>query len=138
LYPVALEICNYLKVPHIDGEIKILRQWAMRKVQDGSLQDKIIAEMIIQRLKTSNVAVPFAEIARCAKDEGRKELAALLLDHEVHAREQVPLLMEMKKADLALDKAIESGDPQLGKRNQLLVFWLCTSLSESRFCQDKF
>ena len=38
-----------------------------------------------------------------------------LLDHEVHAREQVPLLMEMKKADMALDKAIESGDPQLGK-----------------------
>lgn len=38
-----------------------------------------------------------------------------LLDHEVHAREQVPLLMEMRKADLALDKAIESGDPQLGK-----------------------
>jgi hypothetical protein len=36
-----------------------------------------------------------------------------LLDHEVHAREQVPLLMEMRKADLALDKAIESGDPQL-------------------------
>ena len=38
-----------------------------------------------------------------------------LLGHEVHAREQVPLLMEMKKADMALDKAIESGDPQLGK-----------------------
>lgn len=37
-----------------------------------------------------------------------------LLDHEVHAREQVPLLIEMRKADLALDKAIESGDPQLG------------------------
>ena len=37
-----------------------------------------------------------------------------LLDCEVQAREQVPLLMEMKKADLALDKAIESGDPQLG------------------------
>ncbi len=37
-----------------------------------------------------------------------------LLGHEVHAKDQVPLLMEMKNADLALDKAIESGDPQLG------------------------
>ena len=37
-----------------------------------------------------------------------------LLDHEVHAKDQVPLLMDMKKADAALDKAIESGDPQLG------------------------
>ena len=39
-----------------------------------------------------------------------------LLDHEVHAKDQVPLLIEMKKADVALDKAIESGDPQLGKK----------------------
>ena len=38
-----------------------------------------------------------------------------LLNHEVHAKDQVPLLIEMKKADVALDKAIESGDPQLGK-----------------------
>lgn len=41
-----------------------------------------------------------------------------LLDHEVHAKDQVPLLIEMKKADVALDKAIESGDPQLGKKTQ--------------------
>ena len=45
-----------------------------------------------------------------------------LLDFEVHARDQVPLLMEMKKADLALDKAMESGDPQLGNNpgNQIM------------------
>lgn len=36
-----------------------------------------------------------------------------LLDHEVHARDQVPMLMEMDKVDVALDKAVESGDPQL-------------------------
>jgi hypothetical protein len=113
LYPVALEICNYLRVPNVDGEVKILRQWAIKKVKDKTIQDKTAAEIIIHRLKNTNVIVPFAEIARCAKEEGRKELASLLLDHEVHAREQVPLLMEMRKADLALDKAIESGDPQL-------------------------
>ena len=32
LYPVALEICNYLRVPPVEGEVKILRQWAVRKV----------------------------------------------------------------------------------------------------------
>ena len=34
----------------------------------------------------------------------------------------MPLLMEMKKADLALDKAMESGDPQLGNNpgNQIM------------------
>lgn len=45
-----------------------------------------------------------------------------LLDHEVHAREQVPLLMEMRRADLALDKAIESGDPQLGKAIDCITY----------------
>lgn len=46
-----------------------------------------------------------------------------LLDHEVHAREQVPLLIEMKKADLALDKAIESGDPQLGNCSMFMHYY---------------
>ena len=32
LYPLAMEICSYLKVPPVDGEVKVLRQWAMRKV----------------------------------------------------------------------------------------------------------
>ena len=32
LYPLALEICDYLKVSPVEGEVKILRQWAMRKV----------------------------------------------------------------------------------------------------------
>ena len=33
LYPLALEVCNYLKIPALEGEVKILRQWAMRKVK---------------------------------------------------------------------------------------------------------
>ena len=46
----------------------------------------------------------------------------------MHAREQVPLLMEMRKADLALDKAIESGDPQLGMSDGialLFIYYYC-------------
>ena len=37
-----------------------------------------------------------------------------LLDHEPKAAEQVPLLMKMKRDELALSKAIESGDTDLG------------------------
>ena len=48
-------------------------------------------------------------------------LSFQLLDHEVHAKDQVPLLMEMKKADVALDKAIESGDPQLGTKHKVMT-----------------
>jgi len=37
------------------------------------------------------------------------------LDYEAKAADQVPLLMRMKKDDLALEKAIMSGDTDLGK-----------------------
>lgn len=33
LYPLAVQICSYLKLPPEDGEVKVLRQWALRKVQ---------------------------------------------------------------------------------------------------------
>jgi len=36
-----------------------------------------------------------------------------LLDYEPKAADQVPLLMRMKKDDLALEKAIISGDTDL-------------------------
>ena len=32
LYPLALEICNYLKIPSNAGEVKVLKQWALGKV----------------------------------------------------------------------------------------------------------
>jgi len=40
------------------------------------------------------------------------------LDYEAKAADQVPLLMRMKKDDLALEKAIMSGDTDLGKQTQ--------------------
>ena len=39
-----------------------------------------------------------------------------LLDHEVSPTRQVPLLLDMMKYESALDKAITSGDPELGTR----------------------
>ena len=38
-----------------------------------------------------------------------------LLDYEAKAADQVPLLMRMNKDDLALEKAIMSGDTDLGE-----------------------
>ena len=43
----------------------------------------------------------------------------------MYAKDQVPLLIEMEKADAALDKAIESGDPQLGMSTETYVR-ICT------------
>ena len=41
-----------------------------------------------------------------------------LLDYEAKAGEQVPLLMKMGKGMAALNKAIESGDTDLGKTRE--------------------
>lgn len=40
------------------------------------------------------------------------------MDYEAKAADQVPLLMRMKKDDLALEKAIMSGDTDLGKQTK--------------------
>ena len=32
LYPHALEIYSYLKISPASGEVKVMRQWALRKV----------------------------------------------------------------------------------------------------------
>lgn len=40
-----------------------------------------------------------------------------LLDFEARSAEQVPLLLKMKRSQLALSKAVESGDTDLGERS---------------------
>ena len=58
-------------------------------MQDRGQLDRAIADVIIQRLESCNVVVPFAEIARSAKAAGRKELASLVSTHtqqKVHTR----------------------------------------------------
>jgi len=42
-----------------------------------------------------------------------------LLDYEPRAADQVPLLMNMQENELALNKAIESGDSDLGTFDRL-------------------
>ena len=32
IYPLALEVCNYLNIPSASGQAKVLRQWAIRTV----------------------------------------------------------------------------------------------------------
>ena len=51
----------------------------------------------------------------CSEVKGAKEQ---LLDHEPRAAEQVPLLLQMKEEKIALVKAINSGDTDLGMSPQ--------------------
>lgn len=50
-------------------------------------------------------------------------LCQQLLDYEPRAGDQVPLLMSMGQDELALVKAIESGDTDLG--NEITFFFIC-------------
>eukprot|EP00731_Ephydatia_muelleri_P029010 Em0020g654a len=76
LYHLALEICDFLKIPPSEGAVKVLRNWALRKVQDKSMSDADVAQKIKRRLKDANVVVSYGEIARAAMDAKRLTLAA--------------------------------------------------------------
>jgi len=107
-YLLALRIAGYLRLP----TDKIYVHWASTKVKVGSEDDDAICRKIVEKL-AGKPGISFEAIARTAYDEGRGRLATELLNHEPRAGRQVPLLLSMEEDELALDKAIESGDTDL-------------------------
>ncbi|KAG8453094.1 hypothetical protein GDO86_004782 [Hymenochirus boettgeri] len=112
LYPLALKICEYLKLSDFQGASRILAHWACYKVQQKDKSDDEIAQAINQKLGDT-LGISYSEIASKACDSNRKELAIKLLEYEPKSEDQVPLLLKMKRSSLALSKAIESGDTDL-------------------------
>lgn len=112
LYPLAIEICRYLKIPEFQGVSRVLKHWACFKVQQKEEPDDVIACAINQKLGDT-AGISYSEIAARAYECGRTELAIKLLEFEPRSGEQVPLLLKMKRSQLALSKAIESGDTDL-------------------------
>jgi len=107
-YLLALRIAGYLRLP--THEIYV--HWASAKVRIGSEDDDSTCRVIVDRLK-GKPGISFETIAQTAYDEGRGRLATELLNHEPRAGRQVPLLLNMEEDEIALDKAIESGDSDL-------------------------
>ncbi len=107
-YLLALRIAGYLRLP----TDKIYVHWASAKVRLGAEDDDAICRKIVEKL-AGKPGISFEVIARAAYDEGRGRLATELLNHEPRAGRQVPLLLSMEEDELALDKAIESGDTDL-------------------------
>ncbi|EFX02190.1 vacuolar protein sorting [Grosmannia clavigera kw1407] len=105
---LALRISSYLRLPTDN----IYVHWACAKVRVGSEDDDTLCQIIVEKL-SGKPGISFEEIARAAYDEGRARLATELLNHEPRAGRQVPLLLSMEEDELALDKAIESGDTDL-------------------------
>ncbi|RXN33531.1 vacuolar sorting-associated 16-like protein [Labeo rohita] len=121
LYPLAIEVCRYLKTPEYQGVSRVLKHWACYKVQQKEESDEGIAKAVSVKLADA-AGISYSEIATKAYESGRTELAIKLLEFEPRSGEQVPLLLKMKKSPLALSKAIESGDTDLGTHTFTYMF----------------
>jgi DNA-directed RNA polymerase subunit F len=107
---LAIKLCEYLKIK----SDRVLVHWACTKVmaKKTMLADSDICNMIVDKL--SHVpGISYAEIASTAYKAGKTELATKLLDYEPRGADQVPLLLSMRQDEVALSKAIESGDTDL-------------------------
>uniref|UniRef100_A0A8C0BB69 Vacuolar protein sorting-associated protein 16 homolog n=1 Tax=Buteo japonicus TaxID=224669 RepID=A0A8C0BB69_9AVES len=95
LYPLAIRICEYLRLSEIQGVSRILAHWACYKVR----------RQLEGLCPSGNLSLGWGW--------GRPSWAVVLLEYEPRSGEQVPLLLKMKRSKLALSKAIESGDTDL-------------------------
>lgn len=107
-YLLAIKLSEFLHLPLN----KIYIHWASQKVRSSSADDDAVRELVVERLHGKH-GISFETIARAAYDEGRSHLATTLLNHEPRAGKQVPLLLSMEEDEIALHKAIESGDTDL-------------------------
>jgi len=107
-YLLAIRVSEYLRLP----TDKVYIHWASQKVRTSSEDEDAICRLIVTKLNNKH-GISFESIARAAYDEGRSHLATELLNFEPRAGKQVPLLLSMEEDEIALDKAIESGDTDL-------------------------
>ncbi|KAJ5894240.1 Vps16 N-terminal [Penicillium taxi] len=107
-YLLAIRISEYLQIP----ADRIYVHWASQKVRVSTVDDDAVCKLIVQKLD-GKPGISFEAIAQTAYNEGRSHLATQLLNHEPRAGKQVPLLLNMEEDEVALDKAIDSGDDDL-------------------------
>ncbi|KAK4048038.1 Vacuolar protein sorting-associated protein 16 [Microbotryomycetes sp. JL201] len=110
---LALRISTYLRL----STAPVLKHWARTRIAAlgtslTSPSEDAICQEIVSKL-ANQYDVSCADVAHSAWVSGKSGLATKLLEHEKRASKQVPLLLSMKEEDLALTKAIESGDPNL-------------------------
>lgn len=91
---------------------RILIHWACSKIKISNDDEDTLCRMVVEKL-ANKPGLSYSEIAMTAHKTGHSKLATMLLDYEPRAGDQVPLLMSMAQDELALVKAIESGDTDL-------------------------
>ena len=109
-HKLAVQICTFLGI----RADPVLKHWLRAKVARARpiRGNEQLAYVIMDKFQAAS-AVNYADMARCAWQAGHPKIATLLLEREVRAREQIPLLLHMREHRLALHKAVESGDTDL-------------------------
>ncbi|KAI8911364.1 Vps16, N-terminal region-domain-containing protein [Powellomyces hirtus] len=123
---LALRLCEYLNLPRD----RVWIHWACAKIKTSVDDEETLCRLIVDKLGGREFGVSFTEVAKTAHESGQTKLATKLLDYEPQAANQVPLLMSMEEDELALNKAIESGDTDLV---HLVILHMKRKLSPAEF-----
>ncbi|RNE96767.1 putative vacuolar protein sorting complex subunit, partial [Trypanosoma conorhini] len=110
-HQLAYCICNCLGF----NTRRVMTEWALAKLTKHSLtvaEEKQVALDVIEKLKEVNQN-SHAEIAYKLYLKQKTHAALLLLEAEKIASRQVPKLLEIDQPELALQKAVKSGDADL-------------------------
>ncbi|KAG6783962.1 hypothetical protein POTOM_009644 [Populus tomentosa] len=106
---LALRISEYVG---LNQEVVVMH-WACAKITASlAIPDAALLEILLDKLKLCK-GMSYAAVAAHADRSGRRKLAAMLVDHELHSSKQVPLLLSIAEEETALVKATESGDTDL-------------------------
>eukprot|EP01061_Rhynchopus_euleeides_P026431 TRINITY_DN43185_c0_g1_i1.p1 TRINITY_DN43185_c0_g1~~TRINITY_DN43185_c0_g1_i1.p1 ORF type:complete len:888 (+),score=324.00 TRINITY_DN43185_c0_g1_i1:67-2664(+) len=114
-YLLAHRIASYLDLKEMKEEVLV--QWGKAKIiaskreTAGAATDDDVVRSIQE--KFSETPGIYRKVAATAYSEGKKPLAIKLLEKEAKASDQVDLLIEMNEKELALKKAVNSGDTDL-------------------------
>ncbi|XP_050423280.1 vacuolar protein sorting-associated protein 16 homolog isoform X2 [Adelges cooleyi] len=111
-YYLALQACSFIRMSSKLGSSRILTHWAKFKVKQTQIDREQLATTIAEKLgKFSGVS--YHNIAEIAANSGRLQLAIKLLDYEPQVNLQIPLLLKYQQDNIALKKAVESGNTDL-------------------------
>ncbi|XP_015880079.3 protein VACUOLELESS1 [Ziziphus jujuba] len=106
---LALRISEYLGM----NQEVVIMHWSCSKITASlAIPDAILLEILLDKLKLCK-GISYAAVAAHADKNGRRKLAAMLVEHEPRSSKQVPLLLSIGEEDTALMKATESGDTDL-------------------------
>ncbi|PKI55713.1 hypothetical protein CRG98_023929 [Punica granatum] len=106
---LALRISEYLG---LNQEVVIMH-WSCSKITASlAIPDATLLEILLDKLRLCK-GISYAAVAAHADKNGRRKLAAMLVEHEPRSSKQVPLLLSIGEEDTALAKATESGDTDL-------------------------